>query len=221
MPADEPFAPFAALVHEVSRTPRRRSSPAGSSRRITSVICGPANAVFRYKALAPSFEHASVASMKPRWLRHMIATLSPSLMPAARISCASAFVRRCTSSKVNVPRSSTIASRSGKRAAEPVYAAAGVGPQRLRAMTDRTARSGLTGVRMPVPSSTLAASSLNLFAELTRAPYPKTGPVHLTRRTAQFTSAGSSLPCRRSRPRCTAAMNFERLTSKVPKISSA
>ena len=37
----------------------------------------------------------------------------------------------------------------------------------------------------------------------------------------QRTSAGSSLPCRRSRPRCTAAMNFERLTSSVLRISSA
>ena len=37
----------------------------------------------------------------------------------------------------------------------------------------------------------------------------------------QATSAGSSLPCRRSRPRWTAAMNFERLTSSVLRISSA
>ena len=37
----------------------------------------------------------------------------------------------------------------------------------------------------------------------------------------QRTSAGSSLPCRRSRPRWTAAMNFERLTSRVLRISSA
>jgi chromosome segregation ATPase len=35
------------------------------------------------------------------------------------------------------------------------------------------------------------------------------------------TSAVSSLPCRRSRPRWTAAMNFERLTSSVLRISSA
>ena len=37
----------------------------------------------------------------------------------------------------------------------------------------------------------------------------------------QRTSAGSSLPCSRSRPRWTAAMNFERLTSRVLRISSA
>ena len=35
------------------------------------------------------------------------------------------------------------------------------------------------------------------------------------------TSAGSSRPWSRSRPRCTAAMNFERLTSSVLRISSA
>ena len=35
------------------------------------------------------------------------------------------------------------------------------------------------------------------------------------------TSAGSSLPASRSRPRRTAAMNFERLTSSVLRISSA
>ena len=38
---------------------------------------------------------------------------------------------------------------------------------------------------------------------------------------AQATSAGSSLPCNRSRPRCTAAMNFDRLTSSVLRMSSA
>ena len=41
------------------------------------------------------------------------------------------------------------------------------------------------------------------------------------RRLGQATSAGSSLPARRSRPRCTAAMNFDRLTSSVLRISSA
>jgi hypothetical protein len=63
--------------------------------------------------LAPSFEHATVASMKPRWLRHMIATPSPSTMPASLSACASAFVRSWTSRKVSVPSSSTIAVSSG------------------------------------------------------------------------------------------------------------
>ena len=64
---------------------------------ITSAICGPANAVFRYSALAPSLEHATVASTKPRWLRHMIATPSCSPMPSRRAS-ARLLVRRATSS---------------------------------------------------------------------------------------------------------------------------
>jgi hypothetical protein len=41
------------------------------------------------------------------------------------------------------------------------------------------------------------------------------------RRAAYATSAGSSLPARRSRPRWTAPMNFVRLTSSVLRISSA
>ena len=72
-------------------------SATGFSRLTTSVICGPAKAVLRYSAWAPSFEHATVASMKPRWLRIMIATPSPSLTPASESECASAFVRRWTS----------------------------------------------------------------------------------------------------------------------------
>ena len=54
-------------------------------------------------ALAPSLETASVASMKPRWLRHMIATPSPSPTPPAARPRASAFERRCTSAKVEGP----------------------------------------------------------------------------------------------------------------------
>ena len=41
------------------------------------------------------------------------------------------------------------------------------------------------------------------------------------RRGGQLTSAGSSRPWSRSRPRCTAAMNFDRFTSSVLRISSA
>ena len=81
---------------------------------------GLENAVLRNRALAPSFEHATTASMKPRWLRHMIATPSPGPMPASRKACASAFVRRWISRKVSVPASSTIPTSSGKRAAETV-----------------------------------------------------------------------------------------------------
>ena len=42
-------------------------------------------------------ETATVDSMKPRWLRHMIPTPSPSTMPASESACASAFVRSWTS----------------------------------------------------------------------------------------------------------------------------
>jgi hypothetical protein len=41
----------------------------GFSRSATSVSCGPENAVLRNSALAPSFEQATTASTKPRWLR--------------------------------------------------------------------------------------------------------------------------------------------------------
>ena len=78
---------------------------------------GRAKAVFRYRACAPSFEQETVTSTKPRWLRHMIATPSPSPMPASERACASALVRRCISSKVTVPSSSTIATSWGLRIA--------------------------------------------------------------------------------------------------------
>ena len=79
----------------------------------TSVICGPANIVLRYSALAPSFEQATVASMKYRWLRHITATPSPSTIPASDSAWASAFVRRWTCSNVSVPNSSTMAASCG------------------------------------------------------------------------------------------------------------
>jgi hypothetical protein len=43
---------------------------------------------------APSFEQATVASMNPRWLRHMIASLSRWSMDSDRKACASESVRR-------------------------------------------------------------------------------------------------------------------------------
>ena len=90
----------------------------GFSRLQTSVICGPANIVLRYSALAPSLEHATVASMKPRWLRQRIATPSPSPMPRSLHALASALVRSWISLKVSVPSSSTMPMLSGRRAAE-------------------------------------------------------------------------------------------------------
>ena len=72
-----------------------------------------AKAVLRYSACAPSFDSAIVVSMKPRWLRHMIATPSPSRIPSSASAWASALVRSCTSRNVTVPSSSTIATSSG------------------------------------------------------------------------------------------------------------
>jgi hypothetical protein len=63
--------------------------------------------------LDPSFEQAVTASMKPRWLRHMIAMPSPAPIPSFASSLARALVRSCTSEKVSVPSSSMIATSSG------------------------------------------------------------------------------------------------------------
>ena len=86
----------------------------GFSRLATSVSCGPEKAVFRNSAFAPSFVHATTESIQPRWLRHMIATLSPAPMPSLRSAWASAFVRSSTSLKVSVPSSSITAGSFGK-----------------------------------------------------------------------------------------------------------
>ena len=70
--------------------------------------------MLRKSALAPSLLHASTASIQPRWLRHMIATPSPALMPSRAHACASALVRSSTSRNVSVPSSSMIAGSCGK-----------------------------------------------------------------------------------------------------------
>ena len=85
----------------------------GFSRSATSVSCGPENDVLRNSACAPSFEHATTASTKPRWLRAMIATLSPSLTPSSASAWASAFVRCWISRNVSWPSSSISATSSG------------------------------------------------------------------------------------------------------------
>ena len=92
----------------------------GFSRLATSVSCGPENAVLRNRALAPSFEQASTASIQPRWLRHITATLSPASIPSARSPWASEFVRSCTSRNESVPSSSMTAGSSGKLRAAAV-----------------------------------------------------------------------------------------------------
>jgi hypothetical protein len=76
--------------------------------------------VLRNSAWAPSFEQATIASTKPRWLRHSSATLSPSPIPSSLQAWASAFVRRWTSPKVSEPASSMIETSSGWRMADAV-----------------------------------------------------------------------------------------------------
>src|SRR3954462_2534105 len=127
----------------------------GFSRLQTSVICGPANIVLRYSALAPSLEQATVASMKPRWLRQRIPTPSPSPIPRSLHALASALVRWWISRKVSVPSSSTMPILSGRRTLEIVYPAAGVGPQRSIVAAICTARSGRIGRRTPASARTL------------------------------------------------------------------
>ena len=129
--------------------------PTGFSRLTTSVSCGPANAVFRYSAWAPSLAIATVASMKPRWLRHMIATPSPSLMPASAKELESAFVRSSISRQVSVPRSSTTAGSSGWMTAPVMKPAAGLRPQRASVIAALTSLSGRTGRMTPASTSTL------------------------------------------------------------------
>ena len=92
----------------------------GFSRLATSVSCGPENAVLRKSALAPSLEHASTDSIQPRWLRHMIATPSPSSIPSACSARASALVRSSSSLKLSVPSSSITAGASGNLRAAAV-----------------------------------------------------------------------------------------------------
>jgi hypothetical protein len=67
---------------------------------------------------APSLPSAAIASTKPRWLRHMTATRSPSATPEAARPAAIALLRVSISAKVAVPLSSMIAGVPGNRAAD-------------------------------------------------------------------------------------------------------
>ena len=55
-PGDEPPHVAPAVGRAARRTPRRRSARPAPSRSTTSASCGAANAVFMYRASAPSFE---------------------------------------------------------------------------------------------------------------------------------------------------------------------
>ena len=117
----------------------------GFSRLTTSVSCGPAKAVLSSIASAPSLDSATIASTKPRWLRHITPTPSPSSTPASESAFASRFERSSSSANVSAPRSSTIASASGYSAAAAAKPPAGVNPQRWTAASARGGRSGRSG----------------------------------------------------------------------------
>ena len=96
--------PVAGVADAAPRTPRRRSSATGSSRSTTSVICGPANAVLRYSAWAPSFEHATVGVDEAAVVAaHDRDAVALARCPRRRSAWASALVRSWTSPKVSVP----------------------------------------------------------------------------------------------------------------------
>ena len=122
--------PAGAVAHEVARTPRRRSAATGPRARSTSAICGPAKAVFRYSAPAPSFEHGDgrldEAAVVAAHDRHAVAFAD------ARPARARGRARWCAGApraKVSVPRSSTIAGAVGvARRRDRSRRAAGVGP---------------------------------------------------------------------------------------------
>ena len=91
--------------------------------------------------------------MKPRWLRHITASVRPSVSPWPARPRASALVRRSSSAKVTIPSSSMTAGAAGKRAAPPTTPAAIVGPKRCRPMIARIARSGREGRNIPARAS--------------------------------------------------------------------
>ena len=97
------------------RTRRRGRAARRPRARHTSSSCGPAKSVFRYRIRAPSLPAANVMSMKPRWLRHRIPTVSPSRTPRALSAHASAFERPLSCANVSEP-SSSISPRLGRRA---------------------------------------------------------------------------------------------------------
>ena len=92
---------------------------------------------------APSLATAIEASMKPRWLRHMTATESPSPTPRSDSARASELERRCSSPQVSSPSSSITPTWWGERAASVAKPPAGPVPQRC------TTRPRLASVRGP------------------------------------------------------------------------
>src|SRR5919199_80610 len=132
----------------------------GSSRLMTSVSWGPAKAVLSSIAFAPSLASATMASTKPRWLRHITPTPSPSRTPSSASALARRLERSLSSLKLSVPRSSMTASASGYSAAAAAKPPAGVKPQRVMAASARGGRSGRTGRTSRARLKTAAACTL-------------------------------------------------------------
>ena len=130
------------------RTPRRRSAPWASRARATSVELRAGERGVEEQGVGAELRARDVRRRsKPRWLRHMIATPSPSLTPSSASAWASALVRSWTSLKVSVPSSSMIAGSSGIArgggacSRRPAWAEA---QQRVAGGHSRSGRSGRT-----------------------------------------------------------------------------
>src|SRR3954451_15478120 len=100
--------------------------------------------------------------MKPRWLRHMIATPSPSPTPPSASPRAIALERECTSEKLSVPASSSIIGSSGWFTAAPAIPAAGEAPHRESSTAIAASLSGRTGRITPASASTLTLNGTSL-----------------------------------------------------------
>ena len=132
---------------------------------MTPSSCGRAKSVLSNRTDAPSLALAKIASAKPRWLRHMIATASSLETPALISARASAFERRSSSPKLTAPSSSIRATSSGLRAAAETIPAAGEAPQRRTARP--TARSSPGDIGRMIPAS---ARTLRLNGRSARLP---------------------------------------------------
>ena len=153
--------PLAGVVRRGPRTRRRRRSRSGFSRSATSVICGPANAVLRYSAWAPSFEQ--------RDRRVDEAAVVAAHDRDARRPRRSRVRRRRVRQRVRAPvdlgereRPELVDDRGRVRVADRADGVAG----RRRRAEARAARgrpcrirSGRVGVTMPAPASVRAVKS--------------------------------------------------------------
>ena len=111
------------------RTPRRRPAPSAPRARHLDQLRAGEHRVQVERAGA-ELGAASVASMKPRWLRHMIPTPSPCRSPSPRRSGRARWSAGAARSKLSAPSSSTIAISSGGGSPRWRCRVAGEAPQR-------------------------------------------------------------------------------------------